>query len=107
MRFFLILSVLILGLMSDVTEAEAYMLIGPGLSSCGTWTTYRRAYQPGGSATSGHAQALENMQWVLGFLSGIGFVGEHDDDPLKGIDGEGVWAWIDNYCREHPIDLIS
>jgi hypothetical protein len=28
--------------------------------------------------------------------------------PLNNVaDGEAVLAWIDNYCREHPLDLIA
>jgi hypothetical protein len=29
-----------------------------------------------------------------------------DRDPLHGMDADGVWAWVDNYCRDHPIDMI-
>ncbi len=47
-------------------------------------------------------------QWVVGFLSGYGLressVGGFD--PLKGMDAEGVWGWIDNYCRERPTAKI-
>jgi len=25
---------------------------------------------------------------------------------LNGTDADGVWAWIDNYCQEHPIDRL-
>jgi hypothetical protein len=62
--------------------------------SCGTWTADRRQRSGG---------ALQDEQWVLGFLSGVGYEGY---DPLNGMDAEGVWAWIDNYCREHPIEQI-
>jgi hypothetical protein len=41
----------------------------------------------------------------LGFLSGIGFTA--DGDPLAGMDAEGVWSWVDNYCRAHPIEKIA
>lgn len=74
--------------------AEAFNLIGQGTQSCGTWTATRRA---------GKAFGFE--QWVLGFLSGVGWIGP--DDPMLGTDAEGVWAWIDNYCRAHPIDPLA
>ena len=44
-------------------------------------------------------------QWVLGFLSAVGDV-DPDRDPLRGTDAQGVWAWADNYCRDHPTDTI-
>ena len=28
-------------------------------------------------------------------------------DPLNGVDAFAVWAWIDNYCRAHPLDTIQ
>lgn len=45
-------------------------------------------------------------QWLLGFLSGVGF-GNSSYDPLRGIDAEAVWAWVDNYCRNHPLDTVT
>ena len=44
--------------------------------------------------------------WVLGFLSGIGYVGI--DDPLNEMDSEGVLAGqITTAVSEHPIDEIA
>jgi hypothetical protein len=47
---------------------------------------------------------LQHQAWVVGFLSGVGFVGQNGDDPSDGVDADGIWAWIDNYCRAHPIE---
>jgi hypothetical protein len=46
-----------------------------------------------------------DLAWVLGFLSGIGSTGI--GDPLRQMDADGVAAWIDNYCRAHPIKAIA
>jgi hypothetical protein len=48
-------------------------------------------------------------QWILGFLSGIGSTGSsYGLNPLNGItDANAVWGWMDNYCREHPLDNIA
>jgi hypothetical protein len=79
------------------SNACAYNLIGQGTLACGTWTTLRQ-----------DRQALGLEQWVLGFLSGVGYEGEsHGDNPLKGIDADTVWTWMDNYCRDHPQATIS
>jgi hypothetical protein len=55
--------------------------------------------------------ALEDESWVMGFLSGVGFEAHQEaqgvDNPLDGMDVEGVWAWIDNYCQTHPINDIA
>ena len=66
-----------------------------------------REYREGGPATRGAQSAMEDSAWVLGFLSGIGFVHTNGDDPLDGMDAQGVWAWIDNYCQAYPIKYIS
>jgi hypothetical protein len=26
---------------------------------------------------------------------------------LNGVDAQGVWAWIDNYCHANPLDEVS
>jgi hypothetical protein len=23
------------------------------------------------------------------------------------MDAEGIWAWMDNYCRGHPIETVK
>jgi hypothetical protein len=80
-------------------KADAYNLIGAGNSSCGTWTAER--------AHPDQPLPLLLTSWVVGFLSGIGWVGQDGDNPLHGVDAEGVWAWVDNYCKAHPIDTIA
>jgi hypothetical protein len=79
------------------TDAQAFRVIGTGNDSCGTWTADRRV---GGRA------AGQDQQWILGFLSGISYEGSEDVDTLKGMDAEGVFAWMDNYCQAHPIEDI-
>jgi hypothetical protein len=40
----------------------------------------------------------------MGLLSGLGY--SNYGDPLKGVDAEGVWAWMDNHCRAQPLITI-
>jgi hypothetical protein len=96
MRLSALLTVLTVGLTTGHAEAANYNLIGSGNRSCGTWTAEERdqRYPIFG-------------QWVLGFLSGIGYEGAPSSNPLQGMDAYGVFGWIDNYCREHPIDDIA
>jgi hypothetical protein len=46
------------------------------------------------------------QQWILGFLSGVGYRGEGVVDPLNGVDAQAVWAWMDNYCQANPLKLV-
>jgi hypothetical protein len=104
--FPLVLTVLTVGLMAGPTQA--FKAMGMGTGSCGGWTAHRADYGDGRPITQNSAAALAEMQWVVGFLSGVGYVGSDDDDPLDGMDDpEGVWAWVDNYCRANPINPIE
>jgi hypothetical protein len=48
-----------------------------------------------------------NEQWVVGFLSGIGFMALGELDPLRGVDGQFVYDWVDGYCRNNPSETIA
>lgn len=80
----------------------ALSLIGTGTASCGTWTVSRA-----------HQDTLDHYlleQWVLGFIAGAAYespdsASEHLD-PLRNVDAQAVWAWMDNYCRASPLDEI-
>lgn len=98
MRRFLT-SLLVLGFCSAGAErALAYHEVGAGVDTCATWAADRQA--PRG------APALQDEQWVLGFLTGVGFAGSDADDPLNGVNAASVWNWVDDYCKTHPADKI-
>jgi hypothetical protein len=46
--------------------------------------------------------------WVLGFVSGVNAGQSDDTDFLVEPDGLAIFAWLDSYCPQHPLDkLIS
>jgi hypothetical protein len=64
---------------------------GAGASSCGEWTQERQGqdwYSLG--------------QWVLGFVSA-----RSNSGLLRQVDSNAIAGWIDNYCREHPLDRLK
>ena len=65
-------------------------------SSCGTWLNLRQGnileWSPMGS-------------WALGYLSGVAWASE-TLNPLKDVDANAVWYWLDNYCRAHPTTIF-
>ena len=87
-----------LGLMVSIAvrPADAVRFIGAGTGSCGTWTADR---------TKNGVAARQDEQWMVGYLSGVGGW-TTDLDPLKNVDAKAVWAWMDNYCRAHPMIKI-
>jgi hypothetical protein len=100
MRIVLAILVIALGLFPLGRHASAaYVAAGVGNSSCGAWIAVRR--HPDGK------EANEAEQWILGFLSGVGFSGGQGEDPIHGTDAEGVWMWIDTYCQGNPLKDIA
>jgi hypothetical protein len=81
----------------EAAEPGKYNLLGSGTVSCGTWTALRR-----------QGQARLPEQWILGFLSGVGYEGAAGgDNPLNGVDADAVGAWMDNYCQANPLDTLA
>jgi hypothetical protein len=78
-----------------MAQDKDYTVITPSNNSCGSWTQFRsvRAATPYG-------------YWALGFLSGSNLnIGEVDF--LKGRDADGIYAWIDNYCKANPLEKVT
>jgi hypothetical protein len=100
MRAYLPLTVLGVALMTGSVEAGHFMAVGTGQASCGRWTQFRH---------DDNARLFQ--EWISGFISGVADASQSLDpsnplDPAKGTDGDGIAFWIDNYCRDHPIDTI-
>jgi hypothetical protein len=92
-------AILAVALASSSAKAEPGLIdiIGAGVSSCGKWTADQSQETP-----------IADDQWILGFLSGVAFMGSGPEtNPLNGLDAQAVWAWIDNYCQAHPLDSIA
>jgi hypothetical protein len=77
-------------------HAQTFQVIGPGASSCGTWTADHATPNP-------MAKFLDEM-WVLGFLAGVG--DSTPLNPLQGLDANAVTVWVGDYCNAHPLDTI-
>ena len=94
-------------LVAGAAEARGYNLIGNGTDACGSWAENRREYASGRPVTRGFQLELRQTAWVVGFLSGVGYMGATDKlDPLRHLDADRVWAWIDTYCQAHPLERI-
>lgn len=80
-------------------QASVYV-IGDGNSSCATLVANNHS----GAITDISDLAAREITWVLGFLSGVGWMGTLD--PLNGVDAQAVATWLTGYCRTHPLDTI-
>lgn len=66
-----------------------------GEISCGSW--------PAGKHFTDIEKA-STLNWILGFLAGKAF--ESDTDLLASVDIPSISLWMDNYCRQNPLDSI-
>lgn len=86
----LIAGALALSFAATPAAAEMRTQMGSGSLSCGAWL-----------AGSSNVPQL----WLLGYLSRATY--DHPGDMLAPVDADGLKAWVDNYCRAHPLDNLS
>jgi len=92
MRLLILIGAVLVGLILP-SVAQKRTSLGFGKVPCGTWTDER-------SKNTNVAWAMQN--WALGFLSGSNWTS--DIDLLEGHDAKALYGWLDNYCRDHPLD---
>ena len=89
------LAVLVVVLLTGSAVADD-KAIGAGGVSCRTWTSERMRI-------GGRYSDMAN--WVVGFLSGVGYKGP--EDPLGGLDADAVEGWLDQYCQIYPLNSLA
>jgi hypothetical protein len=72
-----------------------YSEYGAGAASCGHWLASR----------NDHALHGIQINWVLGWVSAAGYY--NVQGALRETDADAVSAWVDKYCREHPLSEIK
>lgn len=71
--------------------------MGAGSRSCGQWLQARR--------DRSHLH-LEMRAWILGYLSAVSASGPLHSSILRGVDGDGISFWVDNYCQSNPLHVL-
>ncbi len=85
--------IIVAALMSQtgVVRAQTIDVFGVGsTASCGLWLDRRQ-----------HENWFDIGNWALGYVSGAATFGEIGN-PLGKTDPDGVFYWLDNYCRSNP-----
>ena len=77
-------------------------VIGFGLESCGKYVEARDEERRRGRSVDG----VHYLNWVGGFMSGANWsaIDAGRRGFIKGHDTSGLLAWLDNHCRENPLD---
>jgi hypothetical protein len=78
--------------------AQKIWLLGEGTSSCGQRTQ--------ATVENDSVVHLQQSAWVLGYLRGVFDGLAVKPDPMAGLDSAAIREWLNNYCREHPLDTI-
>ena len=84
-------------------EAREFRILGFGGQSCGKWTEDSNENDWG---------KLLNTGWLLGWITAYNFYGPNHDAPRpsdisKGTDRHGLEGWMDNWCRDNPLEDIA
>ncbi len=74
-------------------NALAYKSYGYGVKSCGSWVEARNK-----------GDFYTAAQWVLGYLTAYGYYGSEN---LKEVDSGAILTFMDNFCREKPLEDIE
>ena len=75
--------------------------------SASSWAARQRNMREGFTATFADIDLVHQISWVQGFLSAFNYYVSKSGNVLSGIDNNGIFAWIDNYCAAHPLDDIA
>jgi hypothetical protein len=81
-------------------EQGEYEKLGVGNLECGLWTQARQS----GDMYAVWWKTLI-LGWVQGFLTAHNLYGP--GTPHSGSDAYSVGGWVDDYCRQHPVDSIA
>ena len=80
-------------------EEGVYEVLGVGTLSCEVWTKDR--------ADKTSESHFVNGAWIQGYLTAVNVFGEGPSHIAKGTDADGIMAWIDNYCAQHPVESLT
>lgn len=85
--------VLLLALAASASHGQEISVLSK--YDCGQWFN---------SPTREHAKI-----WLNGYLTGINegsTVWAHGNNALRGVSPPQAWLWMDNYCRENPLETV-
>ena len=95
-----VLAVVLLGTFESKAADENgnYTVIAYGNQSCGRWVKAHAAE----SEESRHQET-----WVTGYITAYNRVTHGISNLSKGTDSAGLISWIDNYCKDNPLDGVA
>jgi hypothetical protein len=87
---------IVISMVLMTNQASAKYYHGAGGVSCGRWLELR---------PEKNAETVQLRSWVQGYVSGAnGYL--QSTDFLADLDAPAIFAWLDNYCRQHPLEKL-
>ena len=109
-RIYLLALLALVPCLEGAEGKDQWMVRGEGQLSCGAWTK-AQAHRPAIGADNKYLATdiglSSQIAWVSGFLSAFDYYGNGSGNVSSSTDGNGILAWIDNYCAAHPLDNIE
>ena len=78
----------------DVKNVKVH---GFGTTSCGLWMDVRANRR-----TPSDIRFVQAQQWIAGYLSAYNAHVSPTGNAAGKTDQEGMYAWLDLYCKGHP-----
>src|SRR5262245_59023769 len=92
---FAAIALAVLSMAPILATADTVTVLGNGKNSCGSWLQNRVAVS---------WPLLIEQASVEGYITGFNNYATNQNGHISaGTDAEELFAWIDGYCRSHPL----
>jgi len=103
----ILLAIAIAGLSAPTSPIAAQTIKGAGVDSCGDWLQYRQIVAAQRATDRDVLLLSMEQSWIDGFVSGINATKSFGTADLLGSHpDEGMYVWVDSYCRSKPLENI-
>ena len=83
--------------MAQAADVRKY---GYGAETCGHYVSTREGFRKGSAGD--RVEVLMYLSWLDGFATARSV--QQSRDVFKGKDSDAIALWLENYCRENPLD---
>ena len=82
-------------------QSESGGIVGAGALSCEQMLSHLSEVQT-------EAAEVVYQAWVHGYLSGLNILQFYmERNNANVVDGGGNWLWVQNYCRNNPLEDVA
>src|SRR5262249_7936633 len=97
---FLTSGMIILTKIDGICYIDNYIVLGLGVESCGKFIASKERHTP----TRIDALYMEYKAYIQGYITGLNMSTRKISNIVDGTDTHGAVSWIENYCKQNPVD---